>query len=247
MLLATSLLTVTEFLIILWPSPSLASKAFATLFPAVEALAATLLRHAQAFAAARSLPSGLEAVHTAAYKAATTLAGVMAYAFAQLGSPPCSDSVKDFMVSEDAMLLLVTNVAVVTQYKHKHKQLSAADEAATPGASSRSRSRYFGSSTTRSSSSSISSNTSNAAAGKGSAGSSAAVQAPAYHKQLLQALGLQDSQLGCMLESFPTIPAWTAVQGLLKAMAEVHETRACRRSGSDSRQARGLRPGQWQN
>jgi hypothetical protein len=48
------------------------------------------------------------------------------------------------------------------------------------------------------------------------------VQAPAHHKQLLQALGLQDSQLGCVLEYFPTLPAVTAVQGLLKAMIEEH-------------------------
>jgi hypothetical protein len=109
---------------------------------------------------------------------------------------------KQFMVSEDAMLLLVSNVAAVANYKHK--QLSAAEGASKPGASSRCCS-------------------SSSTARQDSAGSSAAVQAPAHHKQLLQALGLQDSQLGCAMEDFPTLRATTAVQGLLKAMLEEHE------------------------
>jgi hypothetical protein len=88
MLLATSLLNVTQSLFILWPSPRLTSKVVAAAFPAVGALAATVLRHAQALGAARSLPSGLEAVRTTAFTAASSFAGIMACSCAQLGSAP---------------------------------------------------------------------------------------------------------------------------------------------------------------
>lgn len=196
---ASSLVCITPALILMWPSPILTSKAFAAVLPAAASLAAAVLRYSHTVGTGTQLPSKLAGMHTAAMQAITKFAGVISFAIA-ITSEPYKDIFKDFMISEDLMLLLATSVAATAV--HKCNLPSATTVPATTVSS-----RASGSSSSTPS-------------------RSAAVQSPTHHQQLLQALGLQENQLDCALKYFkiPDSAPVTALQKALGMAARQHSS-----------------------